>query len=347
MGKKLLILMLAMLFSSVGFIACEGPAGPAGATGEDGALFCLSCHDATAMDQIETQFAQAGHSEAYTRVTSTSCAPCHSHEGFVVYGNNGQVPLEDPFVHGSTMTCGTCHSHSNNGSAAVFSDEVPIRFNDPVVMLTGLEDVDYGDNSNVCARCHQPRRTWATYDDGIGDMVMITSSHAGPHHGNQVTPLMGKGGDHRLNNLLEGMGPTQHGTESTCVSCHMVEGNHTFKPVAAACTECHDVTDDLDYNGKRAEIATKMETLVGYLVAQEGHAIERDSTGTWVVIPDSMVHGPLHFEDEEYHPVVGQYDRNVYSAFWNYMTVMEDQSGGVHNPPYLEALLDASILVFQ
>lgn len=346
--------MLAVLISSVGFIACEGPEGPAGpagtdgATGADGALFCLSCHDATAMDQKEMEFAQAGHSEAYTRITSTSCAPCHSHEGYVEYGNNGQNLLEDAFVHGSTMTCGTCHSHKNNGSAAVFdSTEVPIRFNDPVKMLTGLDDVDYGNNSNVCARCHQPRRNWAEYDDGMGDMVMVTSSHAGPHHGNQVTPLMGLGGDHRLNGLLEGMGPTEHGTDAGCVSCHMVDGNHTFKPVAASCTGCHDVPDDFDYNGKLTEIAAKMATLAGHLTAVEGNAIERDSTGTWVVIPDSMVHGILHEEDGEYHPVLGQFERDVYSAFWNYMTVMEDQSGGVHNPPYLEALLDASILVFQ
>jgi hypothetical protein len=359
MKKRLSILLLLPLIVFIGFIGCEGPEGPAGpagatgANGEDGALFCLSCHDATAMDQKEAEFAQAGHLEAYTRVTSASCAPCHSHEGFVQYGNNGQM-LEDAFVHGSTMTCGTCHSHQNNGSAAVFdADEVPIRFNDPVVMRTGIDDMDFENNSNVCVRCHQPRRDWSEYDDGMGDMVMITSSHAGPHHGAQVTPLMGLGGDHRLNGLLEGMGPTEHGTDAGCVSCHMVDGNHTFKPVAAACTGCHDVPDDFDYNGKLTDIAAKMETLAGYLTSQDGNGIGRDSTGTWVVIPDSTVHGPLHWEDGEdgeegaYHPVPGQYERDVYSAFWNFMTVMEDQSGGVHNPPYLEALLNASILVFQ
>ena len=250
------------------------------------------------------------------------------------------------------MTCGTCHSHSNNGAPAVFDTTeglVPIRFNDPVVLRTGQPDMDFGNNSNVCVRCHSPRRAWTEYDDETGDMVMLTSSHAGPHHGAQATGLMGMGGDHRLNSVSDAstLGPSTHGTGAGCVSCHMNDNDHTFKPVAAACVDCHAVDDDLDYNGKSAAIVAKMATLAEYLVAVEGNAIARDTAGVWQVIPDSMVHGPLHLEEDGYHPVVGQYERNVYSAFWNYMTVMEDQSGGVHNPPYLEALLDNAIAVFE
>lgn len=375
-----------MLSILIAFLGCEGPEGPAGLTGatgadgkdgadgekgedgqngedgedgqdgEDGAegsLFCLTCHAPAAMDVIEGQFAQAGHSEPYTRFTSTSCAPCHSHEGYVEYGNNGQIDLDEAYTHGSKMTCGTCHSHSNNGEPAVFDTTegmVPIRFNDPVRLRTGQPDMDFGNNSNVCIRCHQPRRSWSTYDDETGDMVMLTSSHAGPHHGAQATGLMGMGGDHRLTSVSDpaGIGVMAHGTGAGCVSCHMNERNHTFKPVVAACAGCHgDMPDDFDLNGRVTAITAKMETLAGFLVDQEGNAIGRDEEGNWQVIPDSTVHGPLHFEDDEYHPVVGQYDRDVYSAFWNYMTVMEDQSGGVHNPPYMEALLDNAIAVFE
>ncbi len=354
MKKRLSILLLLPLIVFIGFIGCEGPegpAGPAGANGDqgengaDGALLCLNCHDDAGMAQKEAEFALAGHSEAYTRFNSGSCAVCHSHEGFVANGD--QAGLEDAFVHGSTMSCGTCHSHSTNGEGKVFSADVPLRFNDPVVMLTGVDDIDLGGESNLCVRCHQPRTTWDAYDDETGDFAFITSSHAGPHHGAQSTALMGLGGDHRLSSSLDDYGPSPHGAEG-CVSCHMNEGNHSFKPVAAACTGCHEVDGDLDHGDARAAIATKMATLAGYLTATEGHAIERDSLGVYVVIPDSMVHGPLHMDDAgEYHPVIGAFDRDVYSAFWNYMTVVEDQSGGAHNPPYMEALLNASMDVFE
>lgn len=361
MVHRYLVLLLLPLVAILGFNACEGPEGPAGAQGEigpagedgaDGSLFCMTCHAPEAMDEIEAEFAQAGHSEPYTRFTSTSCAPCHSHEGYVEYGLNGQEDLEQPYTHGSKMTCGTCHSHSNNGEPAVFdtsAGSVPIRFNGPVVLRTGQADMDFGNNSNVCVRCHQPRRSWSTYDDEMGDMVMVTSSHAGPHHGNQGTTLLGQNGDHRLNEVTDAstLGPATHGIDSDCISCHMNEGSHTFKPVASSCEECHDVTPEFDYNGFRTNIATKMTTLEGYLLAVEGNAIERDTSDNWVVIPDSTVQGILHEEDGELHPVVGQFDRDVYSAFWNYMTVMEDQSGGVHNPAYSEALLDNSIAVFE
>jgi hypothetical protein len=351
MIKNLSLLVILLSVVMVSFFGCEGPEGPpgpAGADGADGALFCLTCHDPAVMDEKEAEYELAGHSEAYTRFNNGNCAACHSHEGYIDYGNGGQVLLAEAYTHGSTMTCGTCHSHSNNGAPAVFEEGVvPIRFNDPVVMRTLVDNMDFGDNNNVCIRCHQPRTAWSGYDDGTGDAVMITSTHAGPHYGAQSTTLMGLGGDHRLNSLLESMGPSPHGTDAGCVSCHMNEGNHSFKPAAAACEECHEVDADFDHGGLRAEIATKMATLAGLLTAVEGKAIKQDSTNTWVVIPDSTVHGILHEEAGEFHPVLGQFDRDVYSAFWNYMTVLEDQSGGVHNPPYIEALLNASIAAIE
>ena len=371
MKKMFLILFVMMLVILPAFIGCEGPegpAGPAGSTGNDGqdgedgqdgqdgedgadgALFCLTCHEPSIMNQKEAEFAEAGHFDAYTRTTSTSCAPCHSHEGFIEYGLTGQTPLGAGFEHGSSMTCGTCHSHKNNGSGAVFdADEIPIRFNDPVVMLTGIDNMDFGNNSNLCVRCHQPRRAWTTYYDETGDSVMVTSSHAGPHHGAQVTALMGLGGDHRLNSESDAsvLGPSAHGTDSDCIKCHLVDNVHTFKPASAACVACHEVSDDFDHNDKRVLIAEKMATLAEYLLAVEGQGIERDTAGVWQVIPDSLVHGILHEEEGELHPNLGQFERDHYSAFWNYMTVLEDQSGGVHNPPYIEALLDNAIAVFE
>ncbi len=360
-----LLLITFVCIGMVLLISCEGPAGPAGPAGADGgvgadgtdgadgALFCLGCHDQGAMDDKAVQFAEAGHSTAYTRFTSTTCAPCHSHQGFIQYGEGGQVDLDFIFDYGSTMTCGTCHSHKLNGSPAVFDTTegwVPIRFNDPVILRTGEPDLDFGNNDNLCVRCHQPRRNWAEYDDETGDSVKVTSSHAGPHHGAQSTTLMGLGGDHRLTSISDAslLGPSTHGTGAGCVACHMYERNHTFAPAVETCEACHSsVPTDFDYNGVKTSIAAKMTTLAGLLSAIEGQGIGRDSDGVYQVIADSTVHGIVHEEEGEFHPVVGQFDRTAYSAFWNYMTVMEDQSGGIHNPAYVNALLDNAIDAIQ
>ncbi len=348
------VLVVIMLAMSLAFVGCEGPEGPAGADGmdgidgADGGAFCMTCHDVTVMDEKEAEFALAGHFEAYTRATSTSCAPCHSHEGFIMYGNGGQEPLEDAPAFGATMTCRTCHSHKTNGEGATFDTTagvVPMRFDvDAVVMLTGADDMVMSNGNNMCVTCHQPRRAWTEYDDSEGDMVMVTSSHAGPHHSAQGAVLMGWGGN---TNITPDAGPATHGTGAGCIECHLTDGNHDFKPVTTSCEECHTVTADFDYGDRRANVATKMATLEALLTEATGNAIERDTTGTYVVIPDSTVHGILHEEEGEFHPVVGQFDRAVYSAFWNYMIVMEDQSGGVHNPAYIEDMLDDAIAAME
>ncbi len=357
--NKILVISVSLTIMLMISIACEGPAGPTGQTGAEGpagalsSLFCLSCHEPAVMDQKEVEYTDAGHSTAYTRFSSTTCAPCHSNEGFIEFGDGGQEELDVAFEHGSTMTCGTCHAHKDNGGGAVFDTTegwVPIRFNDPVVMKTGAANIDFDNNNNLCARCHQPRRAWDTYDtDLASDSVKITSTHAGPHYGAQSTTLLGLGGDARLSSVVDitTIGPSTHGVSAGCIQCHMNERNHTFKPNVVTCEVCHTVTADFEYNGGRAEIAEKMSTLAGLLTAVEGQGIGRDTSGVYQVIADSTVHGILHLEDGEYHPVVGQFERDVYSAFWNYMTVMEDQSGGVHNPAYVKALLDNSLEVLQ
>ncbi|UCF16827.1 MAG: hypothetical protein JSW59_05070, partial [Phycisphaerales bacterium] len=49
-----------------------------------------------------------------------------------------------------------------------------------------------------------------------------------------------------------------------------------------------------------------------------------------------------------YHPVVGVYPAAKAQALWNYIFIaIEDASSGAHNPPYTNALLDASIAAMQ
>ena len=61
---------------------------------------------------------------------------------------------------------------------------------------------------------------------------------------------------------------------------------------------------------------------------------------TWVDKPlDGSVTGIIH----DGHPQPGTYTITQAQAAWNYLTVVEDQSNGVHNPAYTKALIKNSI----
>ena len=96
----------------------------------------------------------------------------------------------------------------------------------------------------------------------------------------------------------------------------------------AACTDCHADAETLDINGFQTETEEKLETLLGYLVAN----------------------GLMAVEEGEPHPVPqpGVFPAEQTQAAWNYILLSyEDHSHGVHNPAYTTALLDWSISVFE
>ena len=186
--------------------------------------------------------------------------------------------------------------------------------------------VDFADPSNLCANCHQPR-TAAPIDDGAGN-AKVTSTHYGPHHGPQTTILKGVGGYE-----MDGFdypNETPHTKGATCVTCHMNESNHMFNPSLAACnaSECHngEITT-LDENSRQVSVANQLITLRDYL---ETAGLLEEDTATG-----------------EFHPVVGTYPVDQTGALYNYETLVDDRSMGVHNFKYVEALLQNSISVFE
>jgi hypothetical protein len=121
-------------------------------------------------------------------------------------------------------------------------------------------------------------------------------------------------------------GPHYKTVPDTCVTCHMggagPDANHTFTPNVANCQKCHSGAKDFDMNGavtaldaKVAELA-KALTKAGLLDAKGGI-------------------------------VVGAYPAAKAGALWNYLLITEDKSHGVHNMPYAEALIDASLAAFK
>ncbi len=335
-------LLLIFVFALGTVVSCtkEGPAGPAGTAGTngtngsdgtngvDGNVSCLQCHTLAIMDDIDAQYATSGHGAganvAYAG-GSNGCAMCHSDQGFIETQATGRDTTATGFAIPLKINCGTCHNDHVTFDFEVDGYVVPLRGNNPVELLMYRENgesvmLDLGDNSNLCANCHQPRRT-GPVDDGTGNFY-ISSTHYGPHHGPQATLLEGIGGA-ELGSGYPTPGTDPHRTNASCVKCHMAEyaaeeGGHSWHASLDACKVCHADATSFDVGGKQTEIAGLIEDLKLGLIVQ----------------------GLL---DAEGHPVVGTYPIAHAEAFYNYALLVDDRSDGVHNYDYIKTLLINSI----
>ncbi len=328
------LLWLLLLIPALAIMGCEGdagPAGPAGAAGgdgEDGAngtsvAVCLDCHSDADDLQIYLEYAQSHHKLGlYVGYAGgrSSCARCHGKQGYIEYAVTGEVSgnIDSP----AAIDCATCHT--------VHPDNFDLRLTGPVTWIAdegfGDTSVDFGDNSNTCAECHQSRRAEPNIA-APGETFEITSTHYGPHHGAMANVLAGE-------LFAEIEGSTAYPTSSihvnagaTCVTCHMEiytdgTGGHTWWPNVDNCQDCH-ATTDFNYGGVQTDTQALLDELRDLLVDQ--------GTLEWVE------------EDEAYEPIVGVHPMANARAFYNWVGLTEDRSLGVHNPRYVEALLENSI----
>jgi hypothetical protein len=145
-----------------------------------------------------------------------------------------------------------------------------------------------------------------------------TSPRFNPHLSVQGDILLGSGGSG-----VEGQpGAHYNMVENTCVGCHMGAGdNHLMEPQLATCQECHADAENYDINGAQTAVEERLAELETALIGQG--LLERAEDGTVSVVP-------------------GTWDEAQATALWNYGVIHEDASHGVHNPNYVNALLDAA-----
>lgn len=333
--KSSRLVLLLFLLPLIALWGCEGEQGPAGVAGADGAdgtngidgdFNCLVCHNTDAQNAITLQYARSGHGagEYVEEATSGSCQRCHNGAGFAEFmetgSNDGSILNPEP------IGCAHCHAVHTTFEGTDYA----LRGTDPGPWIADpTVNFDFGDNSNVCANCHQSRRAEPNIASP-GATFEITSTHYGPHHGAMANVWAGFG-------FAEIAGSTAYPTSNnthqtmgvTCVTCHMAdysngEGGHTWWPNLDACNTCHGVTEtDFDHGNVQTDTEALLDTLRDLLLAQG--VIE------WVVA------------DEAYEPVVGTYTMVQAQAFFNWIGLTEDRSLGVHNPGYVTALLENSI----
>lgn len=310
--------ILASIFLIIG---CEGDQGPAG---PEGTATCVECHsDDTRIVAIAGQWANSTHATGgnFER-NSSSCSRCHTSEGFVAYLDTGEGGSpENP----SAIGCFTCHEPHTNYN-------FDLRTTDPVELMLG-GTFDQGDG-NLCANCHQGRTPSPEIPES--GTITITSTRFGVHHGPQANILMGSGA-YVFTGASYG---SSHGpnVSNGCPTCHMASpygvqaGGHTWDLIylyhggdtdlVEGCniSECHNGNvDDFEHGDVQADIQALLLTLSDILINDVGimNDGEQSIEGDW--------------------PVAAA------GAFLNYKMILEDRSLGIHNPAYVEDVLDASI----
>lgn len=345
MRRKLPILLSAA-FLALAVVGCEGPegpqgdpgiAGPAGPTGPQGPAgtdalnTCSDCHDSDAtIVAIENQFDASAHAMSATFEREGSCARCHNHQGFIAFVADGATDTD--VVNPAPINCRTCHEiHTTYTDAdyALTTTE-PIEF-----IYPAGETADLGDG-NLCGTCHMARAPGVVPVEG-GAAVAISGTRFGTHYGTQSNTLAGAG-------FFEF---TDFGTVTTanphetagCNTCHMAEpfgaqaGGHTWnmeyayhgamEPLTAGCTGsgCHTAMSDFGNQDVIAGLMTQVQTL---LIA-EGILVDENA----------------HYGNP------GTYDQDVIAAFLNWFMLNEDSSLGVHNPFYVQDVLENTLAMLQ
>ncbi|MFC1785122.1 hypothetical protein ACFL0J_05795, partial [Candidatus Neomarinimicrobiota bacterium] len=323
----------------------------------------LECHATEDFEMKVAQFARSSHNvgavDAERESTwSSSCVQCHTSQGFIEYAADGETM--GGIVSGNNQfECKTCHTLHTTFT----SQDYNLRLTTAASVSGGSDFLLKGNNnlniqgfSNLCANCHQSRRAGPT-DEG-GDMVdlddddvdetevpagsfFISSTHYGPHHGAQANVVAGVGFPEMGTGAFPAPGSSYH-MAASCTGCHMYDGNHDFTPQLDACNDCH-ATTDFDYGNVQTDIEDKLDELRDLLVA--AGVVEKGHEDIYEINQDTGVIELVSYAGE-YHPVVGIFTVEEAEAFFIWIGLVEDRSLGVHNPKYVEALLDGAISSF-
>ena len=319
-----------------------------GAPGSDGAdgvdmNSCAACHnDSTRLLAMQLQYGASTHALGTTFArNSASCAACHTHEGYMLALSTGKigktvsVAPSDP----TPPNCRTCHPVHTNFDVTDYGLRAPV---DTVTMNLTSERLSLGKGA-VCAHCHQPRTSYPVPTPDASDSVALSDRY-GPHHSVQATVLAGSGGFEYPGSeaYASTTVPDHYRTaDDACVTCHMaaavgaLSGGHTMKVSyeshgemtmnTAGCVACHD--DAATLTAMCKELETEFDSLLNELEAiliADNLIVADSATGETVVAKDTV-------------------SANQAGAVWNYVTVKEDGSRGMHNPVYVKALLKNTI----
>jgi nitrate/TMAO reductase-like tetraheme cytochrome c subunit len=340
--KNVIKLLTALSFAGFILTSCEGPMGPAGPNGKDGTdgtngidanATCTTCHNnSTLIETKQAQWAESVHAtgENAAYANRSGCVQCHTSQGFlqaVATGSTSGLTIPtDPMQ----INCYTCHEIHTTFTSDDWALTKPGA--ETLILKYNGESLVYDNgNSNQCVGCHQARDVSPMPVIDGGDYT-IANNRIGVHHAPMANFLLGK-----LPFELPGVAyPTTnpHFGDDGCITCHLatpygyMAGGHqmgmTYSQHGGAeqlnttgCLTCHSSVPD--YETLQSTVSAKLAELQAQLT-------------------DAGI-----YDTSAELAVVGTFDSNIVMAYLNYDAVVQDKSMGVHNPGYINALLDNSI----
>jgi hypothetical protein len=253
------------------------------------------------------------------------------------------IPSANPegYPQSEPIDCTGCHADHRSFDFENDGNDFAVRAIEPVQLaLDPTISIDFSNSSsdelglsNLCIHCHQPRASYQI-PSGVDD-ITITSKRYGPHHGPQSTILEGVMGANIFGSTgYPGVGTSAHRMGASCTSCHMGEssdgtnGGHSFINTESSCSNCHTSGIPSKVAGFDTDLQLLKELLIANnLLDQEEYILGGD--GENLASSDNPLIVPVR----------------IAQAIWNYKTISEDNSEGIHNPNYLRALLKNSIEV--
>lgn len=331
--------------ASLMFTSCtkEGPQGPAGADGKDGTdanATCTQCHNFSELIVAKIfQYEASQHATGSTTFENrTTCAPCHTSQGFQETYPTGASATAEAIQNAVRINCRTCHNIHDTYTAEDWTLRTTSAFTNRLGLEQDMTTEGGNATGNLCARCHQSRAVTPAITDPTDDVTTLipTSKRYGPHYGPQSLMLEGMGGFEIIAGAT--LPNSYHTGRATCLDCHgaaavgNMTGGHTYwldneeegENLSGCNTEaCHNGNvDALDYEGKQTIIADKEAQLLALMQA-EGIM---DADG--YVIPNVP------------------YTQKVLAIVYNWKMVHGDRSEGIHNFKYAQAMLDDGIAYF-
>jgi nitrate/TMAO reductase-like tetraheme cytochrome c subunit len=344
MKKFSIFFRLGMMVAGVAlFTACEGPAGKDGAPGVDGVdanATCTECHNSgSVLVAKQAQYMKSQHAIGETTFeNATGCAICHTSQGFIERVGTGKYATAAVIENPTAIGCRTCHNIHDTYTG----EDWGLKVTSGVIMFAdSTKTVDMGP-ANVCISCHQSRTISPNFTTGVvNDSMSIASSRWGTHHGPQAEVVAGILGQGSATSSSYGHKSIANG----CVTCHMGTavgtegGGHTFKVVfdlegeetlnTAGCVSCHVPGGAYEIN--LTKIEETQAAVQAKLTALETAFISKGWMDGTTLLWKASSSKKLK---------VSKADA---AAMFNYKMVWEDKSLGVHNPVYINGLLDEAM----
>jgi hypothetical protein len=226
---------------------------------------CATCHGEPPRHGRHQQWQVSGHANydlAIEESQSTTCAKCHTANGFLAWLDSDEpaypdTPIEITWTEDEAhpMTCVACHDPHDVGTKSGDDTDADMRIMGTTPpLMAGFTAYGVG-NGALCMTCHNSRRGLRN-DDVFDDIYGTGDAGRAPHGPTQGDVMMGENAYY----VMVGVRANHSFLSDSCVQCHMQSTpppddlsyntggtNHTFYAGKDICSDCHTGydTDDI------------------------------------------------------------------------------------------------------